>query len=113
MGELLLRFVIGGVVVSLFSVVGDLFRPKNFAGIFGAAPSVALATLGLAFLNEGGARAAIEGRSMLAGAVAFFVYNLVVTRLLMGRKCSAWVAAAGCWAVWLVVAFGLWALWLR
>ena len=44
MKELLVRFVIGGLAVSSFAVVGDIFKPKSFAGLFGAAPSVALAT---------------------------------------------------------------------
>jgi hypothetical protein len=38
---------VGGVVVSLFAILGDTLKPKSFAGLFGAAPSVALATLGL------------------------------------------------------------------
>jgi Protein of unknown function (DUF3147) len=46
--DYLVRFVAGGVVVSLFAIVGDVLRPKSFAGLFGAAPSVALATLTLA-----------------------------------------------------------------
>ena len=37
MKEMLLRFVIGGVVVSIFAVL-DLFKPKSFAGLFAAAP---------------------------------------------------------------------------
>ena len=40
--------------VSLFAVAGDVLRPKSFAGLFGAAPSVALATLTLAFWKHGG-----------------------------------------------------------
>jgi hypothetical protein len=48
MTEYVARFLIGGVAVSLFAVLGDLLRPKSFAGLFGAAPSVALATLGVA-----------------------------------------------------------------
>ncbi len=45
MKEILLRFVIGGIVVSTFAILADLFKPKSFPiGLFGAAPSVALAT---------------------------------------------------------------------
>ena len=50
MTEYVARFLIGGVAVSLFAVLGDLLRPKSFAGLFGAAPSVALATLGVALV---------------------------------------------------------------
>ena len=31
----------------------DVLRPKSFAGLFGAAPSVALATLGIAIYQHG------------------------------------------------------------
>ena len=54
--------------------MSDLLKPKSFAGLFGAAPSVALATLGLTAASEGAHYAAIEARSMMAGAIAFFVY---------------------------------------
>jgi hypothetical protein len=70
----LLRFIIGGVIVSAFVIVGDVLNPKSFAGLFGAAPSVALATLGLTIVADGLAYAGIEGRSMMAGAAAFFIY---------------------------------------
>jgi uncharacterized membrane protein (GlpM family) len=42
--EIVLRFVIGGMVVSLFALLSDLLKPKSFAGLFEAAPSVALAS---------------------------------------------------------------------
>ena len=48
MTEYLVRFLVGGVVVSAFAMLSDVLRPKSFAGLFGAAPSVALATLGIA-----------------------------------------------------------------
>ena len=71
---ILLRFLTGGIVVSAFAVLGDLLKPKSFAGLFGAAPSVALATLGLTVATQGRSYAATEARSMAGGAVAFFVY---------------------------------------
>ena len=40
-----LRFLAGGIAVSTFAALGDSLRPKSFAGLFGAAPSIALATL--------------------------------------------------------------------
>ncbi len=38
--EILYRFLIGGLVVSAFALIGDLLKPKSFAGLFGAAPSI-------------------------------------------------------------------------
>ena len=67
--ELAVRFVIGGLIVSAFALLGEIVRPKLFAGIFGAAPSVALATLGLTFAGHGGSYVGVEGRSMMAGGM--------------------------------------------
>jgi hypothetical protein len=71
--DLVLRFLIGGAVVSAFAVAGDVVKPRSLAGIFGAAPSVALATLGLTIAHDGRAYAAVECRSMLFGAIALGV----------------------------------------
>ena len=53
LSEALARFLIGGLVVSAFAMIGGLFKPTSFAGLFGAAPSVALATLALAISKDG------------------------------------------------------------
>ena len=45
MTEYILRFIVGGAIVSAFATLGDMLRPKSFAELLGAAPSVALATL--------------------------------------------------------------------
>lgn len=113
MTEILIRFLIGGIAVSFFSVLGDLFKPKSFAGLFGAAPSVALATLGLALLKEGRPYAVIEARSMIAGSIAFFAYSSVVSRILMHRATSAWRASTIWLFLWGAVAFCFWDVWLR
>jgi Protein of unknown function (DUF3147) len=113
MSQLLIRFLIGGVVVSIFAVLGDCLKPKSFAGLFGAAPSVALATFGLTLLSEGAGFAASEARSMIAGAVAFLVYTCVVSWTLMHHKAKALSTAALFMPLWFMVAFGLWWAWLR
>jgi uncharacterized membrane protein (GlpM family) len=110
---LLLRFLLGGLVVSAFAALGDMLQPKSFAGIFGAAPSVALASLGLAFATKGGADAALDGRSMQAGATALCVYCLLVSVLIWRRRWSALAATAIGTVVWLAAALTLWALALR
>jgi hypothetical protein len=113
MTEILIRFVIGGVVVSAFALISDLLKPKSFAGLFGAAPSVALATLGLTIAKNGSSYVAQESRSMMAGAIALFVYASVVGWILMRRKPKALWVTIGSAPVWLGVAFGLWLVWLR
>src|SRR5712691_9269866 len=95
MKVILIRFLIGGTVVSIFSILGDLFKPKSFAGLFGAAPSVALATLALTVASEGESYASIEANSMMAGALAFFVYACCVSWVMMrGRFKAIWVSVS-------------------
>jgi hypothetical protein len=103
----LLRFIIGGVIVSAFAIVGDVLNPKSFAGLFGAAPSVALATLGLTIVADGLAYAGIEGRSMMAGAAAFFIYASLVSRIMMRYKFPAILVASCLLPLWLGVAGGI------
>jgi Protein of unknown function (DUF3147) len=111
--ELLPRFVTGGVVVSLFAIIGDLVRPKSLAGIFGAAPAVALASLGMAFGSHGGSYAATEGRSMVAGAVALGTYSLLIASVLFRHAGDTLFLTATAVMAWIVVALGIWWLVLR
>ena len=113
MTDILIRFLIGGAVVSIFAVIGDLFKPKSFAGLFGAAPSVALATILLTVRKEGAAYASTEAHSMLAGAVAFFVYSSAVSWFMMHRESKAMPVTAAFLTIWAIVAFGLWFIFIR
>ncbi len=105
--EYAIRFLAGGIVVSAFAVLGDMLRPKSFAGLFGAAPSVALATLAIAFAKQGSAYAAIEGRSMVLGSIALGAYCFCVCQLLIRVRCSALTSTVVSMAAWFAVAFGL------
>lgn len=113
MKESVLRFLIGGIVVSGFAALGDTFKPKSFAGLFGAAPSVALATLGLTILTDGKPYAAMEARSMLAGACAFFIYACASSWMLMHTRFSAFTVTASLLVLWFAGAFGIWQVLLR
>ncbi|WP_426611163.1 DUF3147 family protein [Bradyrhizobium sp. McL0616] len=110
MTEYVVRFLVGGVMVSAFSMLGDVLRPKSFAGLFGAAPSVALATLGIAIYRHGATYAATQTFSMMAGAVALVVSSVVVCHLLMRARMRALPATLLSTVLWLIMAFGLWAL---
>lgn len=111
--EMVWRFLLGGLVVSLFAVIGDVVRPKGFAGLFAAAPSVALATLALTCLSEGRAYAALEARSMILGAIAFVIYAIGCVYLIGKRHLKAVPATFGLLGIWLVAALGLWSFVLR
>lgn len=108
MTDTVIRFLIGGLVVSLFSAISDLLKPKTFAGLFGAAPSIALATLGLTVLKEGKQYAASEARSMVLGAMALFFYAAVLSYMVLRFRFSALPVALVSLLLWLGVATGLW-----
>jgi hypothetical protein len=109
LSDIIVRFFVGGIAVSLFASLGDLFKPKSFAGLFGAAPSVALATLGLAILKQGESYAATEARSMVAGAVAFFIYARCLAWLLMRREPPVLKATIFLLPLWFTTAFAVYA----
>ena len=107
MTEYVVRFIVGGAFVSAFAMLGDILRPKSLAGLFGAAPSVALATLGVAIYQHGAGYAAVQSQAMMAGAVALAVYSLVVCHLLIRARVRALPATLLSLLVWLIVAFGV------
>lgn len=113
MEELVLRFLIGGAVISAFALLGDVLRPKSFAGLFGAAPSIALATMGLTIARHGKGYAATEARSMVLGAIAFCMYAYLVSQVLVRYKQSTMTMTLGLMPVWLGVSLGLWWMLLR
>lgn len=107
MKELLFRFIVGGLVVSTLSALGDVLKPKSFAGLFGAAPSVALATLALTIAKEGVHYTTVEARSMLIGAAALGIYSYSVMKVMAHRKRSALLVSMSLLSIWFTVAFGL------
>jgi len=110
---IVIRFLIGVISVSTFAVIGDLFKPKSFAGLFGAAPSVALATLALAVMVDGRQNAIMQSTSMTVSAIALFCYASCVSRIMMRRPWPAiWVSVCVL-PVWAAVSFGLWFVLLR
>jgi hypothetical protein len=111
--QLVYRFILGGLIVSLFAAIGGILKPKSFAGLFSAAPSVALATLGLSIFANGKVYAAQEARSMIAGAIAFFFFTSAVIWLIMRCNLRALSASVSAIAVWFLFAVGIWFLILR
>lgn len=107
MFEYLLRFIIGGVAVSAFATLGDMLRPKSFAGLFGAAPSIALATILITVAQKGAPFVAVEGRSMIAGAFAFAAYSWMVCVLLKKFMIASRTATILALVMWFTVAFGI------
>ena len=106
--EFVIRFFVGGIVVSAFAVLAEIFRPKSFAGLFGAAPSIALATLGITIAHHGKTYAATEARSMVFGAIAFFCYASSVSWILMRVRPRVLPTTIALIPVWFAASFALW-----
>jgi hypothetical protein len=104
--DYLLRFLAGGIAVSAFAALGDALRPKTFAGLFGAAPSIALATVLIALAKEGADFVAVEARSMILGAFALAAYSWTVCILLQKFRMSSLPAALAALLVWSLAALG-------
>ena len=100
---LAVKAVNGGLFVVAFALIGEMANPKRFAGMFSAAPSIALANLLVVAVADGSATGVQNCWGMIVGAVAFAVACAVgtpaVARLgaLRGSVviCGAWLALAG------------------
>lgn len=99
---IVLKAVVGGLFVVGFAVVAEAVRPKRLAGVFAAAPSVALGSLMVTVLFKGDHDAMDAARGMAAGAVAFTAYCLVGIGAL--REMGALRGSAAALTVWFAVA---------
>jgi hypothetical protein len=100
----LVKALLGGTMVVAFTAVGHVLRPRWFAGLFGAAPSVAVASLTVTVIDQGHRAASLAAWGMIFGALGFVAFAACVRPLL--TSVHAVVASAlGC-GVWVLVAVG-------
>jgi uncharacterized membrane protein (GlpM family) len=71
---LLVKGCIGGVLVVAFSMLSEALRPKSFAGLFGAAPSIALGALAVTVVTRSTAAGREQSLAMIVGAGAMVFY---------------------------------------
>lgn len=103
-----LKALVGGLAVVAFSLAGEAGHPKRFAGLFAAAPSVAVASLVITVAAKGGGDAVLYARGMLIGSAAMIAYSLVSLHLI--ERLHALAGSILSWAAWLAVAAGLYLL---
>ncbi len=73
------KAVLGGTLVVVFSVIAELVQPKSFAGLFGAAPSIALAALIITVATNGAHAGYVQSQAMVFGAIAMLAYCIAAT----------------------------------
>lgn len=96
-----IRAAAGGTLVLAFAVLSAGVKPKRFAGLFSAAPAVAIAGLTVTLLTSTAMDAHDDALGMLAGAAGMLAYALLVVALL--RHFSALAASALALLGWFVV----------
>ncbi|OPG08807.1 hypothetical protein [Microbispora sp. GKU 823] len=96
--EVVLKALAGGVFVLAFAALAEMLTPKRLAGVFCAAPSVALASLIVTAGIAGVPDVLASARGMQIGAVGFTLYCLIAVPLL--RRWGAWWGALAALAVW-------------
>ncbi len=94
---LLVKGLAGGVLVVCFALISEAVKPQRFAGLFGAAPAVAIASLGVTLATKGAHDAHENTVGMLAGSCGMGAYALLAVPLLRRLSASraAFVALAG------------------
>ena len=97
-----LKALAGGGLVVGFSGLGDVLKPKAFAGMFGAAPSVALASLVITALTSGPSKAATASHGMVAGAVGMICYTIAASALV--KRFGALAGSVLAWFAWIAPA---------
>lgn len=95
-----LKGLAGGSLVLVLALLSEALTPKRFAGVFSAAPAVALASLTIVLLDKGTHDAHQEAVGMLAGSGGMILYALAVIPLLRRMRASG--AAAGALVAWLL-----------
>ncbi len=83
-------------------MVTDVLKPKAFAGLFSAAPSVAIASLALTAALMTSDKASQAALTMIAGALGMIAFCLVAG--LLEKKAGAIVGAGVAWLSWAVTA---------
>src|SRR5487761_534466 len=92
----------GGTLVVTFALLAEGLSPKRFAGLFSAAPAVAVAGLTLVLIDKGARDTHQEAVGMLAGSAGMIAYAATVIPLL--RRLHAGRAAATALGAWLLAA---------
>jgi uncharacterized membrane protein (GlpM family) len=100
--EVTLKALAGGLLVLAFAALSKGLKPERFAGVFSAAPSVALGSLAVTLVVTGVKDLAAIGAGMAVGAAAFVTYCLATPLLV--RRFGAWKGSAGALLVWAAVA---------
>lgn len=97
---MLIKALAGGGLVIAFALLGEVLEPKRFAGLFGAAPAVAIAGLVVVLATKGAHEARENAIGMLAGAAGMVAYAATIVGVLRsGRGVAAPIGSLVAWVL--------------
>jgi hypothetical protein len=96
------KALLGGLLVSVFALLGRVLKPQWLAGLSGASPSIAIASLTVTVFGEGHHAASLAAFGMIFGAVGFVAFGLCVKSLLV--RWHATVASTAACLLWFGIA---------
>jgi hypothetical protein len=122
--ELLLRFVVGGLITALAGLLAKKFGP-GFGGLFLAFPAILVCSVTLVEKHERkrkqqkGMRGMIRGRltagadaaGAAMGSIGLISFAVCVWKLLPDH--STWLVIGGATLLWAVVCVSVWYFWKR
>jgi uncharacterized membrane protein (GlpM family) len=103
-----LKGLVGGGLVVMFALLSETLQPKRFAGLFSAAPAVAIAGLALTLVFKEAHEARENSIGMLAGASGMTAYALAIVVLM--RRVRPFVASVLGLVAWILPAAAVAAL---
>lgn len=108
---ILVKGLVGGVLVVLFALIGEVIRPRSLAGLTSSAPSVATAGLLVTLLTSGALMAWDLSLGMIAGAGSLVVWCLIGATAV--ARFGSIKGASLATIAWFGTAAVLWAVFLR
>lgn len=95
----IVKALAGGSLVVVFALLSESLHPKRFAGLFGAAPAVAIAGLAVTLVSKGVVDARDGSLGMIAGSAGMGAYACATVLLLKRtRPLASSVAGLVVWA---------------
>lgn len=109
--QLVLKALASGLLVVVFSLIAEAVRPRSFAGLFGAAPSIAIVSLILVETSKGAQAVREQSVAMMFGALTLAVYCVVATDAV--DRFGGLRGSIAVFVAWFAVAGASWGLVLR
>lgn len=100
--SIVIKALAGGSLVVVFALLSQSLHPKRFAGLFGAAPAVAIAGLAVTLVSKGVLDARDGTLGMVAGSAGMAAYACATVALL--KRAPSLVSSMTGLLVWVAVA---------